>query len=102
MSNHSLYPMGMALIMGANQTTENIGKQVRLLQFVKPTEVVAATFSGHRYEFHGGFTGVWVVKGEDLIRNDVDKGPMGDLLAACEPGHLLSLAGIRPLVQKHL
>lgn len=98
MSSGALYPMGMAIIVGANDTKQNIGKQVRLIHFVKPGEVLE---SGG-YHFLGGHTGTWVVKGEDLIRNDVNKGPVPDSLAVCTPGHLLSLAGVRPLVQKRL
>jgi hypothetical protein len=73
-----------AKITGAYQVIENIGKAVELVQFVKPQE---DAFYRDGY-FEGGQSGVWIVKGEGLLRKFVDDTSREDTICAVALEHL--------------
>lgn len=91
-----LYPGATAIIVGANKVTENIGRQVKLIGFVPPGEVLSFGIAEQKYEFEGGLRGTWVVQAPNIYRHDVSKGKLLDTYACIEPHHLL---GSVPVLQ---
>ncbi len=80
---------GMALIVGAYSVTENIGRTVELVQFIP---FLGSLFIQDGY-FEAGPEGLWVVTGENLIRN-TDSGRVVSNLSGCAPQHLRPLHGL--------
>ena len=96
--NHQLKQGDSALIVGAFSVTENIGRSVELAAFVPP---FGSIFWEDGY-FDAGANGLWIVTGEDLVRNTED-GKVISTLAGCAPQHLRPLRGdFAPERQKSL
>ena len=91
----NLKPGDLALITGAFGITENIGRSVELVEFVPPF--------GSVFRQDGCFDaeapGLWIVTGEDLVRN-AEGGKVISNLAGCDPQHLRPLHGDEPPMSK--
>lgn len=85
----------LALITGAFSVTENIGRSVELVEFVPP---FGSVFRQDGY-FDADAPGLWIVTGEDLVRN-AEGGKVISNLAGCDPQHLRPLRGDEPPMSK--
>lgn len=86
--NKTLKAGDLALIVGAFSVTENIGRSVRLVEFVPP---FGSVFCQDGY-FEADASGLWIVTAEDLVRN-AEGGKVVSNLAGVDPRHLKPLSG---------
>lgn len=93
--NQNLKAGDLALIIGAFSVTENIGRSVQLVEFVPPFGSVLHQ-DGY---FDADAAGLWIVTGEDLVRN-AEGGKVVSNLAGCDPQHLRPLRGDEPRMTK--
>ena len=75
-----------AMITGAFNITENIGRSVELVQFVAP---YSSVFLQDGY-FDADASGLWIVTADGLIRN-AEGGTVVSNLAGVDPRHLRPL-----------
>lgn len=87
MSNQ-LKPGAMAMIVGANVLTQNIGKVVELSSFVQDGDLYAGP-DGKLWR-HGD-VGCWIVRGEDVQFRADDEVYTG--FGVCEGRHLMPIPG---------
>lgn len=93
MSN-SLKPGVLALIVGAKQLTENIGKSCELVQLVQPGERFR-TPDGMRTMLPENYPPLWLVEGEGIVGMRACGGMMLRTkgYGLCLPGYLVPLKG---------
>ncbi|UTL89522.1 hypothetical protein [Pseudomonas fluorescens] len=81
--SHQFKPGDLALIVGANSLTQNIGKVVELSSFVKDGDLYAGPNGGL---YRHTDVDCWVVRGEEVVfRAD---GAVFAGFGLCEPRHL--------------
>ncbi|RDL17070.1 hypothetical protein D884_03179 [Pseudomonas sp. URMO17WK12:I10] len=81
--NHQFKPGDLALIVGANSLTQNIGKVVELSSMVKDGDLYAGP-NGSLYRHSD--VDCWVVRGEGVVFRTEDGVFAG--FGLCEPRHL--------------
>jgi hypothetical protein len=88
--SHQFKPGDMALIVGANLLTQNIGKACELVQLVRMDEIYIAP-DGLRYQHDD--VPCWVVLGEGICSWRADGSIHQGDWGVCLPRHLIPLRG---------
>lgn len=95
--NHNIKAGDLALVVGAFRITENIGKTVRVEEFLADEQVSRWTDEKGRPTRNDGDSGGWLVSGSGLESGC--KGRKG--FALIDPKHLMPLRGdLSPSRQK--